>query len=170
MSFLTNKYRRQQAEVERLKQEQAQADAREPMFAVLGSMCTDVAGWIAEYARRFPRPVRAGEVRVIKMRVVDPPPCHDLPRPRRIQREQRRPAEAEPEALRPPATASPPADPHGYERMSIDQLYDAARQPMPGDQRRALETVLNRKKREQRQRKPNNFTPEEHERLWRMTH
>lgn len=52
----------------------ADASRPKPMLTILGTMCDDVSGWIADYQSRFPRPRRRGEVRVVRVTVVDSAP------------------------------------------------------------------------------------------------
>jgi hypothetical protein len=159
-----NLFKRRIEQIEQRQAERADAEAPGPLFAVLGEMCSNVAAWIAEYARRFPHPVRPGEVRVITARIVDPMPrADDLPPPR--QRPEPEQAQPRTVAARAPVTVAPPADPYGYERMSIAQLRAAGLSAMPGVQRLALEAALNAKLRALRAN--SNLMAAEHERSWR---
>jgi hypothetical protein len=116
------------------------------------SLYSNISAWIAAATRKLGLVVRV---------VVDHAPS-DIPPPL-VHRTDHEPPSAPRQHVAAPVENT---DPHGYARMTILQLYDAARRAMPGTQRLELERVLNRKKREQREGRTD-LTPEDHERLSR---
>jgi hypothetical protein len=153
----------EQAESRQAEREASAVSSHEPMVAQHGTMYSDIAGWINEYRKRFVGAVRAGELRVLRILIVDPPKYGDAPPP--LTRPDPEPAQRKRERVAAPVAA--PVDPHGYQRMSIAELHVAGRSPMPAAQRLELERVLNAKIRESRNPTPHNLTAEEHERAWR---
>lgn len=115
-------FRRRVEQVERQVAERVAANtvSGDPMWAELGSLWREITAWIQEYYKRFPYPVRSGELRFVRMRVVDPEPLEG--------------------ALPVPMREDSVSD---YGAMSIERLRTASREPMPLHQRRALERVPN---------------------------
>jgi hypothetical protein len=118
------------------------------------SLYSNISAWIAAATRKLGLVVRV---------VVDHAPS-DIPPPLTVQRPDDEPPSTPRQHVAAPVAA--PVDRFGYEAMTVLQLYDASRRPMPGAQRLQLEATLNRKKREQREGRTD-LSPEEHERLSR---
>jgi hypothetical protein len=106
--------------------------------------------------------------RVVQRTIVDPPEgTWPAPLSRaELEDIELRGQAASPSKLETEKRAAPPADPFGFEAMTIAQLHEFGRtQSMPAAQRRELERTLNAKIKAQRA--PRRISAEEHERAWR---
>lgn len=131
----------------------ANTGAREPLFGIAEAMWQDVTAWIAEYRRRFVGRAQPGELRAIRVHVVDPEPAGRRPVLERLERpvieRPERPVAAT-NAQR-PAAPKPPPDRFPYLRaMDRLQLMEYARNSMSVTERLELERELNERIRAER--------------------
>src|SRR5687768_13710175 len=148
MSFL-NKYRRQQTEIDRLKQERAERDAdaappREIPYVEVDpkrpTLFTRIAEWINAVTSAAAAP--PGEVRAIRIHIVDPEPVAPPTKPEGQSTTSAAAVLREREAVQ---ARRKDEDPYGFSRMTDAQLRDRAGFLLAPDERRAIEAELARR-------------------------